>query len=484
MAFSRRTQSPALASLTLGSALASAFLLAATALAQQPQASSSYVAPAPFGATAASGTFGASGASSASARPAAPVASPASSAYVAPATFGASSTPAAPAPARAPDAEGFFPFVPAASAAPAPAPAIAPVQQPAQPAAPGTQPLFPASQPMSFVPPPPPAAPALAPAAPPIQAPATSPGDSIDLRPANRIIAVVEDQPITVDDVRLEIAPLLPEIQRGSTSQQDFDNKLLALQDDIIQNHIDRALIVKDFYKEKEGEPKKSIPASFIDNQMSEDIINRFDNDRSKFLAYLRAKGQTIREYRKDLEEDMINGYMRSQQRKNASVVSPVKVQTFYDENKDKFYQDDQVHLRLIQFTRNGQTDDELRAQANEVINRLKNGEKFEDIAKEVSQDTRRSKGGDWGWQKRTDLKPELSAPLFNLKKGEVTAPILMPEGAFLMYVEDRKYAGIQPLDDVRDQIEQIILQQMARSSQEQWLERLRRDGYVKYYDN
>ena len=365
-----------------------------------------------------------------------------------------------------PGPDGFFPF-PTAPAAPA---TSAPAQQAA------TQPTFPA------LPPAPAAQPA--PAAPAIQAPAVSPGDSIDLHFADGIIAVVEDQPITTDDVHLEIAPLLPEIQRRATSEQDFRNQLQALQDDIIQNHIDRALIVKDFYKEKEGQPKKSIPASFIDNQMSEDIINRFDNDRSKFLAYLRSKGQTIREYRKDLEEEMINGYMRSQQRKNASVVSPVKVQTFYDENKDKFYQEDQVHLRLIQFNRNGETDDELRAQAGEVLNRLKNGEKFEDIAKEVSQDTRRSKGGDWGWQKRTDLKPELSEPLFNLKKGEVTAPILMPEGAFLMYVEDRKYAGIQSLDDVRDTIEQVILQQMARSTQEQWLERLRRDGYVKYYDN
>jgi peptidyl-prolyl cis-trans isomerase SurA len=51
------------------------------------------------------------------------------------------------------------------------------------------------------------------------------------------------------------------------------------------------------------------------------------------------------------------------------------------------------------------------------------------------------------------------------------------------MYVEDRKYAGIQPIDEVRDQIERIIIQQMARSSQEQWLERLRRNGYVKYFN-
>jgi peptidyl-prolyl cis-trans isomerase SurA len=313
--------------------------------------------------------------------------------------------------------------------------------------------------------------------------PQQPPSDGLDLRFANGIIAVVEDRPITVDDVRREIQPLLPDVQRNATSQRDFENKLQALQDDIIQQHVDRVLIVKEFYKEKEGEPKKSIPTSFIDNQLSEIIITQYDNDRSKFLASLRQQGKTIREYRREIEEDIIYGYMRSQQRKSQSVVSPVKVETFYNENKDRFHQEDQVHLRLIQFSRaNGESDAELKVKANEVVNRLKNGEVFGDIAKEVSQDTRRSKGGDWGWQKRSDLKPELSEPLFKLNKGEVTDPILMPEGAFLMYVEERKHAGIQPLDEVRDQIERILIQQMARTSQEQWLERLRRNGYVKYY--
>jgi peptidyl-prolyl cis-trans isomerase SurA len=34
----------------------------------------------------------------------------------------------------------------------------------------------------------------------------------------------------------------------------------------------------------------------------------------------------------------------------------------------------------------------------------------------------------------------------------------------------------------VRDDIERILVQQMAHTSQEHWLERLRRDGYVKHY--
>ncbi|MFT3780798.1 MAG: peptidyl-prolyl cis-trans isomerase [Nibricoccus sp.] len=313
--------------------------------------------------------------------------------------------------------------------------------------------------------------------------PPTSAGDRLELRFANGIAAVAEDKIITVDDIRREIAPLVPEIQRTAKNEQEFNQRIEALQDDIVQNLIDRVLIVKEFYKEKDGEPKKQIPASYIDNQISEILITQFDNDRSKFLGYLRSRGKTMRDYRKEVEEDMIYGYMRQQQRKSQSIVSPVKVETYYNENKDKFFREDGVHLRLIQFRREeGETDQALTDKANIVLNRMKNGEKFEDIAKEVSQDTRRSKGGDWGWQKRSDLKPELSDPLFQLAKGEVTKPIIMPEGAFLLYVEDRRFAGVQPIDEVRDEIERILVQQMARVSQERWLERLRRNGYVKHY--
>lgn len=313
--------------------------------------------------------------------------------------------------------------------------------------------------------------------------PAPASSDGMDLRFANGIVAVVEEKAITVDDVRRKIQPYLAQMQREARNEKEFNEKLEALQDDIIQTEIDKVLVIKEFYKEKDGEPKRTIPTSYIDNQLSEILITQYDNDRSKFLAELRRQGKTIRDFRREIEQDIVEGYMRQQQRKSQSIISPVKVETFYNENKDKFYQEDSVHLRLIQFSRtDGATDADLRAKAEAVIARVKAGEKFEDIAKDVSQDTRRSKGGDWGWQKRSDLKPELSDPLFKLAKGEVTEPVIMPEGTFLMYVEDRKYAGTQPIDEVRDQIERILVQQMARTSQERWLERLRRNGYVKHY--
>ena len=108
------------------------------------------------------------------------------------------------------------------------------------------------------------------------------------------IAAVVEDKPITVDRIRREIAPLVPQIQAESRNEKEFNEKLEALQDDVIQNLIDRELIVKDFRKDE----KKRIPAAFIDNRISDIQAEEFDNDRAKFLSYLRARGLTFLEAR------------------------------------------------------------------------------------------------------------------------------------------------------------------------------------------
>jgi peptidyl-prolyl cis-trans isomerase SurA len=309
--------------------------------------------------------------------------------------------------------------------------------------------------------------------------------DSLDMRFADGIAAIVEDKIITVDDIRNEIAPLIPQLQKEARNEKEFNEKLEALQDDVIQQLIDRVLIVKDFNKPKDGDEKnrRQVPASVIDNYIAEQQITQFDGDRSKFLAYLRSRGKTLRDYRKEVEEDIIYDYMRQQQRKSQSIVSPVKVETYYKENKDRFYQEDSALLRVIQFTRtNNETDAQLKAKAEMVLQKFREGEPFAELARQYSQDTRRNKGGDWGWTKRSDMRKEFSDILFSLKKGEVSKPILVPEGCFLLYVEDRKYAGIQPLAEVRDEIERILAQQMTRQAQERWLERLRRNGYVKLF--
>src|SRR5476649_1859404 len=126
--------------------------------------------------------------------------------------------------------------------------------------------------------------------------------DNLNLRFANGIAAIAEDKIITVDDVRREINPLIPQLNREARNEQEFNQKLEALQDNAIQNLIDRVLIIKDFEKDE----KRHVPDSFVDNQIADQLNEQFDNDRSKFLAYLRARGTTMRDYRKEVMEDII----------------------------------------------------------------------------------------------------------------------------------------------------------------------------------
>ncbi len=308
---------------------------------------------------------------------------------------------------------------------------------------------------------------------------AQTPSDNLNMRYANGIVAIAEDHIITVDDIRREIGPLVPEIQKQSRNEKEFNEKLEALQEDVVQNLIDRVLIIKDFHSDE----KRQVPASYVDNAVSETIITQFDGDRSKYLAYLRSRGISQKDYRKEQEDDMIYGYMRQQKAKSASTISPVKIEAFYAENKDRFYQEDSVQLRLIQVTRApGDSDDVLRSKTATIVTELAAGADFGDIARKYSQDSRKGKGGDWGWQRRSDLRKEFSDVIFNLEKGQRSEPLIMPEGAFIFYVEDRKHAGILPLDEVRPDIERALVQQGSRQATERWLEKLRRNAYVKHF--
>ena len=116
----------------------------------------------------------------------------------------------------------------------------------------------------------------------PVAAPVTT--ENLNLRYANGIVAVAEDKIITVADVSREIAPLMAGISKDATNQKDYETRVEALQDSVIQDLIDRVLIIKEFKKDE----KKHIPDAIIDAEIARMQSDQFDNDRSKFLAYLR----------------------------------------------------------------------------------------------------------------------------------------------------------------------------------------------------
>ena len=298
------------------------------------------------------------------------------------------------------------------------------------------------------------------------------------LRLGNGIAAIAEGEIITVEQLRQELEPIVPRLRAEARNAQEFNQRLQQISREVLQNLIDRIIIVK--AAEKEG---LMIPQSYIDKEYEDRIAQDFGGDRRRFLEYLRARGQTPREYRKDLYRGIVVNVMRQRERRSQSEISPERIESFYVENKVRFYQAEALHLRQIILSPiAGEGLVPLRQTAKKIISELGAGVNFGDVARKYSQDDMSRKGGDWGWIERKDIRKELSDAAFSLNPGEYSRPIEIGETIFILYAENKREEMIQPLSQVRDIIENVLVGELARETQEKWLERVRNESFVRYY--
>ena len=100
-------------------------------------------------------------------------------------------------------------------------------------------------------------------------------------------------------------------------------------------------------------------------------------------------------------------------------------------------------------------------AQAKAITAQLAGGGDFAELARTNSKDPGATNGGDLGFFKKTDMLPEFSDAAFALKPGEVTAaPVQTRFGWHIIKLEERRAAPPPALEQVRDEIRQIMIQE------------------------
>ena len=125
-----------------------------------------------------------------------------------------------------------------------------------------------------------------------------------------------------------------------------------------------------------------------------------------------------------------------------------------YEEEKQRFQTTEERKARHILIAVAEGQEDAARKQADAVEERLKKGEDFAKIAKEVSTDAgSKDQGGDLGWISRGTLTGPFEDALFAMKAGDVSAPVRTDQGFHIIRVDELRSGDLQPFDTVRDEL-------------------------------
>jgi len=108
---------------------------------------------------------------------------------------------------------------------------------------------------------------------------------------------------------------------------------------------------------------------------------------------------------------------------------------------------------------------------AQKIIDQLKKGAKFEELAKRDSLDSSKQQGGDLGWFSATNMVKPFADAVMALKKGEITpAPVQTQYGWHVIQLLDTRETPIPPLDQVKDRVTQIVQQKKFKAYQDDLL--------------
>ena len=224
------------------------------------------------------------------------------------------------------------------------------------------------------------------------------------------------------------------------------------------------------------------------------DVLKRFDELKAQspseeaFNKEIQKSGQTVDRVRQNLRNQLAQQQWAERQIADDVKVTPQEVEKFYmDGPPGKFDAPEMVRAShiLVAVRRDAAPEYAVAAEktALDLIERLKKGEKGEDVAKEKSDDpTAKQTGGDLDYFSRERIMPEFADVAFKLKVGEISAPVRTQFGYHIIKVTDRKSAHTATFDEARDQITAYLKEQKRQAAVAKLVANLRDNAKIENF--
>lgn len=293
--------------------------------------------------------------------------------------------------------------------------------------------------------------------------------------------AKVDDRVITIGDVREAMAPVLPDLYRtyqGAQLDLALEKAFRQARDDLV----DQALILEAF-KERGGQ----IPDQYVNDEVRRVINERFKGDEARFEQVLASQKKSREQYRENVRDQMIVGMMANEEITQRTRVTPEEVRDYYETHKDADYAIPANVKYSVIVLNKGETEEEQAVklqEAQRIRQKLIDGADFAETAKESSEGSRASEGGQFPWMQPSEVRPELAKALTTLPASQISDIIETDKQLYIVRVDGRREAGYKSFSEVRDEIKKSLLAQERERLRKRWLERLKSEHYVRIYED
>jgi len=167
--------------------------------------------------------------------------------------------------------------------------------------------------------------------------------------------------------------------------------------------------------------------------------------------------------------------------------VTPEDLSSYYRDHRDQYRVPEQVKLSHIWIKMplpgdDGKVDDkkvaEAQQRAEDLSKRIKDGAKFDELAKKYSEDSGSANvGGSLGWIGRGQMTADFEKAAFSLPKGQISGVVKTTDGFHIIRIDDKQDTHVKSLDEVKADILPIVKRQEAQQAAQKQAESLLKDA-------
>jgi peptidylprolyl isomerase len=175
-------------------------------------------------------------------------------------------------------------------------------------------------------------------------------------------------------------------------------------------------------------------------------------------------------------DEAVVQTYLRSLSQPADGYPGDSDVETAYEANKASFLVPRQFQLAQIFIAQGPDADKAVEEKAKKKLEEVKKslkepGANFASIAARESDDPEgAAKGGDLGWLRENQIRPEIKSQIFGLAVNAVSDPVRIEDGWHVFKLIDTKAAYTLPLSEVREMLQQRLREDRQNTNQRRYL--------------